>query len=272
MIPLHSLLLRPLCAAASLAVLAACDPPGTVSNKQTQVLIEFVAVDMPRDVALEIASEFRDPHKRGHAFSRVEDLIREKKARVWAWQPLTTKSGQRAVIEQIDEFRYATEFMPPEIPLAPAEDGETASAEKPSVYSMAPTAFETRNVGVTLEIEPVVNPGGETIDLNLVPQHVRMMRMNKIGIGKEGTGERAEVEQPQFYTMKLTTSLNVKNGEPRLLGQFVMPGEEDRMELFIIRATAQAFVVRSAAPTPAPPAPAPKPKRRTPFGGGAPGG
>ena len=41
-----------------------------------------------------------------------------------------------------------------------------------SVTPTTPTAFETRNTGVTLEVEPVVGPDGVTIDLNLVPQVV----------------------------------------------------------------------------------------------------
>ena len=40
------------------------------------------------------------------------------------------------------------------------------------VTPTTPTAFETRNTGVTLEVEPVVGPDGVTIDLNLVPQVV----------------------------------------------------------------------------------------------------
>ena len=40
------------------------------------------------------------------------------------------------------------------------------------VTPTTPTAFETRNTGVTLEVEPVVGPDGITIDLNLVPQVV----------------------------------------------------------------------------------------------------
>src|SRR5207253_3890259 len=40
------------------------------------------------------------------------------------------------------------------------------------VTPTTPQTFETRNTGVTLEVEPVVGPDGTTIDLNLVPQVV----------------------------------------------------------------------------------------------------
>src|SRR5207237_5114707 len=42
----------------------------------------------------------------------------------------------------------------------------------PVVGPSTPSNFETRNTGVTLEVEPVVGPDGVTIDLNLVPQVV----------------------------------------------------------------------------------------------------
>src|SRR5438105_3519553 len=84
---------------------------------------------------------------------------------------VTTKSGQRAVIEIVREFRYATQFSPPQVPTF--SGGGSGTTVAPAVVTpTTPTAFETRNTGVTLEVEPVVGPDGVTIDLNLVPQVV----------------------------------------------------------------------------------------------------
>src|SRR5262249_5659422 len=63
---------------------------------------------------------------------------------------VTTKSGQRAVIEIIREKRYATEWK---------------KGTKPGTSK--PTAFETRTCGVTLEAEPTVQEDG-TIALDLI--------------------------------------------------------------------------------------------------------
>src|SRR5205807_5388453 len=84
---------------------------------------------------------------------------------------VTTKSGQRAVIEIVREFRYPTQFQPPQLPTF--SGGGIGSVPAPAVVTpTTPTAFDTRNTGVTLEVEPVVGPDGITIDLNLVPQVV----------------------------------------------------------------------------------------------------
>src|SRR6266487_4904038 len=85
---------------------------------------------------------------------------------------VTTKSGQRAVIEIVREFRYATQFTPPQVPSITGGGGGTGTVSISVVTPTTPTAFETRNTGVTLEVEPVVGPDGVTIDLNLVPQVV----------------------------------------------------------------------------------------------------
>ncbi|MGZ4984853.1 MAG: Amuc_1098 family type IV pilus outer membrane protein, partial [Chthoniobacterales bacterium] len=83
---------------------------------------------------------------------------------------VTTKSGQRAVIEIVREFRYPTQFQPPQIPqnfrggdsfsstinpLTGITSGTGSTGAFP-VTPTTPTAFETRNTGVTLEVEPVV--------------------------------------------------------------------------------------------------------------------
>ena len=47
--------------------------------------------------------------------------------------------------------------------------------------SQRPTAFETRNVGDTLEFETVLGEDGRTCDLNFVPQHVGLLGFREIG-------------------------------------------------------------------------------------------
>lgn len=72
---------------------------------------------------------------------------------------VTTKSGQRAVIEIIREFRYPIEWKnDPTLP-------------KP----LTPVAFETRACGVTLEVEPTVKANGSLVSLQAMPQVVEFL-------------------------------------------------------------------------------------------------
>jgi general secretion pathway protein D len=159
---------------------------------------------------------------------------------------VTTKSGQRAVIEIVREFRYPTEFDPPQIPQTFGGGTGTfgAGGGAASVFPVTPTtptAFETRNTGVTLEVEPTVGSDNYTIDLNLVPQVVEfegfinygspISTINPATLGAAGAITSAitnaptnvvltnnVINQPIFSTRKVTTSVTVWDGQTVVLG------------------------------------------------------
>lgn len=154
---------------------------------------------------------------------------------------VTTKSGQRAVIEIVREFRYPTQFQPPQIPQTFRSDPSDPDPAIPDptrfvtassfpVTPTTPTAFETRNTGVTLEVEPVVGPDGITIDLNLVPQVVEFegfinygspiqtTSTNGLGMTRVNVLTPNVINQPIFSTRKVTTSVSVWDGQTVVLG------------------------------------------------------
>ncbi|HEV2804014.1 MAG TPA: Amuc_1098 family type IV pilus outer membrane protein [Chthoniobacterales bacterium] len=149
---------------------------------------------------------------------------------------VTTKSGQRAVIEIVREFRYPTQFQPPQIPQTfgsgnnPNVSLGSATGGTFPVTPTTPTSFETRNTGVTLEVEPVVGPDGITIDLNLVPQVVefegfinygspiRTSSVNALGLAQTVELTPNVINQPIFSTRKVTTSVSVWDGQTVVLG------------------------------------------------------
>jgi general secretion pathway protein D len=184
-----------------------------------------------------ISGVFTDPQ-----FQLVIRALNQKKGVDLLSSPkVTTKSGQRAVIEIIREFRYPTEFTPPQIPQTfggnganLALTGGTSSGGSFPVTPTTPTAFETRNTGVTLEVEPVVGPDGYTIDLNLVPQVVEFEGFINYGspITSSSTNPITGVtttnvitpniiNQPIFSTRKVTTSVSVYDGSTVVLGGLI---------------------------------------------------
>src|SRR5207253_10031181 len=101
------------------------------------------------------------------------------------------------------------------------------------VTPTTPQTFETRNTGVTLEVEPVVGGDATTIDLNLIPQVVEFegfinygSPINAIGVNTvAGISISQPVEltpnvinQPVFSTRKVTTSVSVYDGQTVVLG------------------------------------------------------
>jgi general secretion pathway protein D len=182
-----------------------------------------------------LAGVFTDPQ-----FQVVIRALNQKKGVDLLSAPrVTTKSGQRAVIEIVREFRYPTQFQPPQIPQTVGNTGNTLTSGTTTVpiTPTTPTAFETRNTGVTLEVEPVVGPDGVTIDLNLVPQVVEFEGFINYGSPifassssflSPITGGLISsppslitpnvINQPIFSTRKVTTSVSVYDGSTVVLG------------------------------------------------------
>jgi general secretion pathway protein D len=218
--------------------------PVTGGNRSGNLAISANAIDallFPSAGATSVAPAifglsgvFTDPQ-----FQVVIRALNQKKGVDLLSAPrVTTKSGQRAVIEIVREFRYPTQFQPPQIPQTfNSRDtisltGGTSNASSSSfpVTPTTPTAFETRNTGVTLEVEPVVGPDGITIDLNLVPQVVEFEGFINYGSPIQTTSTDAlglphveiltpnVINQPIFSSRKVTTSVSVWDGQTVVLG------------------------------------------------------
>jgi general secretion pathway protein D len=185
-----------------------------------------------------LAGVFTDPQ-----FQVVIRALNQKKGIDLLSAPkITTKSGQRAVIEIVREFRYPTQFTEPRVPDIQGHGSSnptTTTVALPVVGPSTPSNFETRNTGVTLEVEPVVGPDGITIDLNLVPQVVEfegfinygspIKTVNPALLGFSpstllGTTTEAitltdnVINQPIFSTRKVTTSVSIWDGQTVVLG------------------------------------------------------
>jgi general secretion pathway protein D len=182
-----------------------------------------------------LAGVFTDPQ-----FQVVIRALNQKKGIDLLSAPkVTTKSGQRAIIEIVREFRYPSDFTPPQVPSIGTTTTTGSQVVPVVVTPTTPKDWQTRNTGVTLEVEPVVGADGATIDLNLVPQVVEFegfinygSPINAIGINTMGTVGSASmiststpvlltanvINQPIFSTRKVTTSVQVADGQTVVIG------------------------------------------------------
>src|SRR5262249_16138180 len=148
---------------------------------------------------------------------------------------VTTKSGQRAIIEVVREFRYPKTYTPPQVPSIGSTTAVANQVVPVVVTPTTPQDWETRNTGVTLEVEPVVGGDATTIDLNLVPQVVEFegfinygSPINAVGVSTLSTSgiqtsipvllTENVINQPVFSTRKVTTSVSVYDGQTVVLG------------------------------------------------------
>lgn len=157
---------------------------------------------------------------------------------------VVAKSGQRAKIEVIREFIYPSEYDPPEIPdnfggVGNAGGGGGGGGlggggvQSFPVTPANPAAFETRNVGVTLEVDPVIGADGFTIDLNLNPEVVEFEGFINYGSpiftgGTDAAGNPVSVqltenriEMPVFAIRRVTTSVTIWDGQTVAVGGLI---------------------------------------------------
>ena len=147
---------------------------------------------------------------------------------------VTAKSGQKATIEVIREFIYPTEYEPPELPTSVGTalggggvlDGGLIGGSTSGfpVTPATPTAFETRNTGVTLEIEPTIGENDFVIDLRFVPEIVEFEGFVNYGSPITSPGTDAlgnpvstvitenRIEMPVFSVRRVTTQLTIYDG------------------------------------------------------------
>ncbi|NLT71389.1 MAG: type II and III secretion system protein [Verrucomicrobiaceae bacterium] len=146
------------------------------------------------------------------------------------------KSGNVASIEQVREFIYPTEYDPPEIPnsLGIVTIGNTqiigdVPPEFPATPA-TPTAFETRKVGKSIEVEPTVSSDNQTVSLNVlldfsefsgfINYGTPILNTNFMVNGNPSVVTPNEILMPVFDAIKETTNVSVWDGQTVAIGGF----------------------------------------------------
>jgi general secretion pathway protein D len=182
----------------------------------------------------------------------IRALNQKKGVDLMAAPKVTTKSGQKATITISREFPYPQEFEPPQVPQNSGGGSAVVtgfSQSDPVVTPSFPTDFTTRNLGVTLEVEPQIGPDGYTIDLTLSPEVVDFEGFINYGspiavptrqfVGTQVLRNANDsitgildvftpttqkiltenvINQPIFSTRKVTTNVSIWDGQTIALG------------------------------------------------------
>ena len=160
----------------------------------------------------------------------MRGLAQKKGSDLMTAPSVTARSGQKAIIEVIREFIYPTEYEPPEIPQnigggggCNNNGGNSVPANIP-VTPATPTAWETRNTGVTLEIEPTIGENDFVIDIRFLPQIVEFEGFVNYGSpilapSVDSSGNPVtlvvtenRIEMPVFSKRSVDTSLAIYDG------------------------------------------------------------
>ena len=196
--------------------------PLTAGNRSGGTAISANAVDGlllgnpvtgPATGVLALAGIFTNPQ-----FQVVLRALNQKKGiDVLSAPKVTTKSGMRATMEVVREFRYPNEYSPPEIPRS------TGSGPQP-ITPATPTDFDMKKVGVVLEVEPTVGPDNKTIDLRLLPQVTEFEGFINYGSPIENQGivvTENFINYPVFSERRVETSVSIYDGQTVALGGLI---------------------------------------------------
>ena len=144
---------------------------------------------------------------------QVQEMAEKKEAKVLETQIVVARSGQKSTSESIHEFIYPTEYEAPGLPV-PGGDKE-AKQEKSIPLA---TAFQTRNLGSNLEIEPTIGETDGLTDLRLIPElswHTGDTCWQDV---KDAAGNTSKITMPDIYTLRINTQITCVNHQYNLLG------------------------------------------------------
>lgn len=183
-----------------------------VDHSEKQILIIYEMVEVSRsDFGEWLFSNKIDGD--GTSLRKVaQKWVKAGRGTVLETTSVMARSGQRAKTESIREHIHPTGYEPPEIP---NEVTLSVGAVVP-LTGVTPTAFHTKNLGTTLEVDPVLGADGETVDLNLAPEATELA--GQTVWPTEDTDPIFQTRQAKFYTQKITTQIRLKHGRYGFLG------------------------------------------------------
>ena len=156
--------------------------------------------------------------------SIMRGLDRMKGVDIMARPSVVTRSGQASSIEVVRELIYPSEYEPPEIP----QSFDNGGGNTP-VTPASPSSFQTRDVGITLEVLPVADANKRFVDVTLNPSFVEFDGFvnfgspilqpvqGQLGVQTSQLSKNA-ILLPIFSVQRLATQLTVADGATIAIG------------------------------------------------------
>jgi hypothetical protein len=165
-------------------------------------------------------------------YREITARVAKGKAKQENFVVLRARSGERATLKNASEFSYPVSYLPAanpggkQAPTAAPKPNAPTAAPAPAPAAPAapvtsalpfPTEFKTRDVGLTLVIEPTIGGNDRIIDLRIEPILVALADRAKWGTPESG------IETPVFEAQSLATANTMLKGQTQLLGTMSRP-------------------------------------------------
>lgn len=233
--------------------------------------IESKLAEIPPDVATEVFGELLDGSMSSilspELFERViRSLDQRKGVDLLSAPKVSVRSGLRAAVNITREFRYPVAF----------------EVDKASTSKVVPKEFETRNLGIELDVEPVAGPDG-SIELplsarvtdflgfvNYAPNAPRSSQRGQNALEAEirQVGSSGAINQPVFEVRQVNTFMEIRSGETVMLGGLRRGDDEAEISrlLFVFVKATEIEALPQPEPVKTPDAPSPLIDSDLPYG------
>ncbi len=173
---------------------------GSGQNYKIPVHVEIF--ELPTFQALELIESCMVEGDHSPERNAALKLVKQKHARLIAMPTIVTRSGQRGEIRDGDEVFYPTEIY-----------SDNKENEDKGIL------LDTRLVGTIFEVEPILEPDGETIALSIELEHHSAPPVMK------PLTNRTQVSQ--FHSNKITSHIQLRKGGYVLLGSWKPTGKPE---------------------------------------------
>ncbi len=165
-----------------------------LSGVPSYIVLQLHLVQADAPTIRQILQGTQNKADHSEQWKRLSEMVAQGKAKPLGTLALETRSGQRASLESSSEHEHCTGFTVDE-----KGHLEVNSESKP--------------VGLKVEIDPVMGPDGDTLDINYALEYhfaPPVERSDMIG--------SVEAAFTDFRCAKITTAISMINGMTRLLG------------------------------------------------------
>src|SRR5690606_37157560 len=122
------------------------------------------------------------------------------------------------------ELVYPTEYARPGEPTSAADEQR---AEATRTGRPHPMDFDMRELGSTTRREPVVDPTGQVVDLQIKCESVHHVKNEAWAEWKDSLGD-ASVRMPALYSVNVETSVTLLAGKPLMIAAISPKAEDGR--------------------------------------------
>jgi Flp pilus assembly secretin CpaC len=192
-------------AAFLLAALFAVTAVVSAETPRANVRVLLQLIELPHPALIELMAGPDTSGKTLHASAMA--LVKAGQAKVLESAVITTRDGQKASVESFRAVIYATEYEAPALPC----DFHHNVAPADYFANRSPSAWDTRMVGVTVEVTPSIAEDRRSIGLVLDPEISEQAgeRMWNSWLGPHG---HYDIRMPDFRALRAKLDVTLVPG------------------------------------------------------------